>query len=205
MSQAPYYKELFYNAFGSTHVTTEKIASALSSFLVNITSTETGLDKHLRQGNVMFTQLESKGFQLFLTTYDCNSCHQIQSPQGYIMAGTFANIGLDAQYADNGLQGVTGLAEDAGKFKIPSLRNVVLTAPYMHDGRFATLDEVMEHYSNGIADHPNLDTRLADINGEPMRMDIPDGDKKAIIAFLSTLTDEKMISDVRFSNPFKLK
>lgn len=155
-------------------------------------------------GQAQLTALESRGRDLFFTTYDCNACHQIQNPHGYLMAGGFSNIGLDAEYADKGVQEFSKRSEDAGKFKIPSLRNVALTAPYMHDGRFNTLDEVLNHYSGGIADNPNLDTRLRK-NGVPMRMEIPEIDKQAIIAFLNTLTDYEMISDKKFSNPFKAR
>jgi cytochrome c peroxidase len=120
------------------------------------------------------------------------------------MAGTFANIGLEQSYEDNGLGAITKRSADNGKFKIPSLRNVTLTAPYMHDGRFNTLDDVMEHYSHGIESHPNLDPRLRTQTGEPRVMEIPKGDKDAIIAFLHTLTDYNMITDRKFADPFKL-
>lgn len=205
LSSVPYYNDLFLKAFGSEEVTSEKVAEALSSFLRTITSTQTKFDKSMfGDSSSQLTALEIAGRELFLTTYDCNACHQIQNPHGYLFAGTFSNIGLDAQYADGGLQGVTNRPEDAGKFKIPSLRNVALTAPYMHDGRFNTLDEVLNHYSEGIADNQNLDERLKN-GGAPMRMAIPDQDKKAIIAFLNTLTDYEMITDPKFSNPFKAR
>lgn len=204
LSDIPYYKDLFRKAYGSEEITSAKIAQALSSFLISITSTKTKFDL-AQQGKAELTALELQGRQLFLSVYDCNACHQVQNPHGYVFAGTFSNIGLDAQYADNGLEQVTKRGADAGKFKIPSLRNVALTAPYMHDGRFATLEEVVGHYSQGIEDHPNLDPKLRGEDGRPLQMNIPDHDKKAIIAFLHTLTDQEMISDVRFSNPFKAR
>jgi cytochrome c peroxidase len=218
LSSIPYYRDLFTKAFDSPEVTTEKIGKALSSFLLSITSRNTKADHSMV--NIMIddrinktdesiphgelSAIEGRGMNLFMTVYDCNACHQVQNPHGYIMAGTFANIGLDAQYADNGLQNVTKRTSDAGKFKIPSLRNVALTAPYMHDGRFETLHDVLDHYSEGIANHPNLDKRLKK-DGQPMRLQIPQQDKEAIIAFLHTLTDHEMISDPKFSNPFKIK
>jgi len=218
LSSIPYYRELFTKAFDSPEITTEKIGKALSSFLLSITSRNTkadhgmmtmalidkvnAIDASLPHGEL--SAIEGRGMNLFMTVYDCNACHQVQNPHGYVMAGTFANIGLDAQYADNGLQNVTKRSSDAGRFKIPSLRNVALTAPYMHDGRFATLDEVLNHYSEGIANHPNLDRRLKK-DGQPMRLQIPQHDKEAIIAFLHTLTDYEMINDPKFSNPFKIK
>jgi cytochrome c peroxidase len=202
LQNIPYYQELFTKAYFSPEVTSDKIAIALSSFLRSIESKNTKLDR-AQFGATSLSALESVGQQLFTETYDCNSCHQVQDPHGYIEAGTFANIGLDQVYTDKGFEEVTGNPADAGKFKIPSLRNVALTAPYMHDGRFETLDEVMEHYSEGIEDHPNLDPRLKSPEGTPMAFHIPEQDRRAIIAFLNTLTDQQMITDPRFSNPFK--
>jgi cytochrome c peroxidase len=197
LSNVPYYRDLFLNAYGSETVTREKIADALANFLTQIRSTNTRLD--MGQLNA----LEISGQQLFTSKYDCNSCHQVESPHGYIMAGTFANIGLDPVYTDDGLQRVSNSSTDAGKFKIPSLRNVALTAPYMHDGRFNTLEEVIDHYSTGITAHPNLDPRLRQPDGAPVAFNISESEKKAIVAFLNSLTDYTMISDPKLSNPFK--
>ena len=210
LSTVPYYKDLFIKAYGTEEITTQRIADALSSFLITITSKQSRpefsniADLGFVGETTPLTPIENKGRNLFFDTYDCNACHQIQSPHGYVLAGTFSNIGLDVRYADSGLAGVSQKAEDNGKFKIPSLSNVALTAPYMHDGRFETLDEVLDHYSEGIADNPNLDTRLRR-NGQPLRMSIPDVDKKAIIDFLKTMTDHDMVSDPKFSNPFKAR
>jgi cytochrome c peroxidase len=202
IAAVPYYNDLFEKAFGSNEVTTEKIANALSSFLSSITSKRTKFDRFLAQ-EAMLTNLEHEGQRLFFNTYDCNQCHQLQNPHGYIQAGTFANIGLDAKPEDKGLGAVTMIYSDNGKFKIPSLRNVTLTAPYMHDGRFETLDDVIDHYSEGIENDPNLDPRLKTFN-QPLKMHIPENDRKAIIAFLETMTDTEMINDPKFSNPFKV-
>ncbi|HEY0652351.1 MAG TPA: cytochrome c peroxidase [Chryseosolibacter sp.] len=204
LSRVEYYGPLFEKAFGDRIITEERIATAISSFVQSITSQDTKFNNAM-VGKTTLSALEKTGRELFTSTYDCNSCHQIESPHGYIMAGTFANIGLDLAYQDNGLGEVTKNASDNGKFKIPSLRNVALTAPYMHDGRFKTLDEVMEHYSRGIEDHPNLDPRLKTAMGDARVMEIPASDKKAIIAFLHTLTDHKMITDPKFSDPFKVQ
>ncbi len=122
-----------------------------------------------------------------------------------MFAGTFANVGLDNVYSDPGLEKVTGNPADIGKFKIPSLRNVVYTAPYMHDGRFSTLEEVVDHYSEGIANHPNLDEKLKGANGQAKSMNISEHEKTAIVAFLRTLSDESVLTDPKFSNPFKVK
>ena len=85
---------------------------------------------------------------------------------------------------------------------MPSLRNIALTAPYMHDGRFATLNDVLEHYSHGITDNGNLDSRLRDSSNQPRRMNISDHEKEALIAFLNTLTDYSAVLDKKFSSPF---
>lgn len=204
LASISYYPELFEAAFGSNQITTEKVGNALAAFLGTITSNNTKLDQ-VNKGTAHFTTQELKGQQLFIEKYDCNSCHQVGFTDGYIFAGTFANVGLDEEYQDAGLALVTKNANDAGKFKIPSLRNVSLTAPYMHDGRFETLEDVIDHYSETIADNPNLDDRLRDSQGSPLRLNISSDEKQAIIAFLHTLTDHEMVRDVRFSDPFKIK
>jgi cytochrome c peroxidase len=199
----PYYQPLFTKAFGSSEVSPEKIASALASFSQSIRSTETRFDRMMSLGeSSIFSANELRGLQLFFTEYNCNSCHQVVSPNGYAtLGGGFADIGLGDQ--DMGRGGFTKKLTDEGKFKIPSLRNVELTAPYMHDGRFQTLDEVLDHYSVGIQDTPNLDARLISTDGTPKRMNIPENDKLAIIAFLKTLTDYKVVTDLKFASPFK--
>jgi cytochrome c peroxidase len=203
LSTLPYYKKLFMDAYGSESIDRSKIANALSVFLSTINSVNTKFDKS-KSGSETLSALEDRGHVLFSRTYNCNGCHFVDDPHGYIFAGTFANIGLDVTYADDGLKNVTGNDTDAGKFRIPSLRNVAFTAPYMHDGRFKTLEEVIDHYSSNINDNPNLDPRLRR-NGVPMEMQIPAEDKAAIIAFLQTLSDPSMLTDPKFSNPFSAR
>jgi cytochrome c peroxidase len=204
LQKIPYYQQLFEKAYGTNEVTSAKISEALSMFTMSITSRNTKFDR-ARMGLDQLSALEERGRQLFIEVYECNACHQTENPTGYVMAGTFANIGLQSEYDDNGVAKVTGNAMDAGRFKIPSLRNVELTGPYMHDGRFETLEEVIDHYSTGIQDHPNLDDRLLDEGGEPKIFNISEYDKKAIVAFLGSLTDREMITAKRFSNPFKTR
>jgi cytochrome c peroxidase len=209
LSKAPYYEPLFIDAYNSSEITPERISKAVTAFISSINTTNTRFDQHNRsfgtENGSPLNPLELEGMLLFDSKYDCNSCHQVTSPGGYILAGTFSNIGLDAQYQDNGLENKTKSSLDAGKFKIPSLRNVVYTAPYMHDGRFENLEDVIEHYSSGIENHPNLDVRLREVNGQAKSMNISEHEKKAIVAFLHTLSDESVLTDVKFSNPFKLK
>jgi cytochrome c peroxidase len=204
LQSVPYYQDLFLKAYGTNEVTSDRISEALSMFTMSITSRNTKFDR-ARMGIDKLSALEEKGRQLFIEVYECNACHQTENPTGYIFAGTFANIGLQSEYDDNGVEEVTGNAGDAGLFKIPSLRNVALTGPYMHDGSFETLEDVVDHYSTGIEDHPNLDFRLKDAQGEPRIFNIAEHEKKAIVAFLGTLTDKEMITASRFSNPFKTK
>jgi cytochrome c peroxidase len=217
LSKLPYYAPLFKSAFGSTEITADGISHALTSFVSAINTGNSRFDHYIathrnEDGSVVsiesvqLSPLEIEGMMLFQDKYDCNGCHQVQSTNGYqLLGGTFANIGLEKTYDDPGLAAVTGNPNDAGKFKIPSLRNVEFTAPYMHDGRFATLNEVIDHYSEGIADHPNLDSRLMDETGQAKSMNISSHEKDALIAFLRTLSDRSAISDPKFSNPFKVK
>lgn len=208
---APYYNQLFMDAFNSSDVDIDKIARALSSFVSSISSSNTRFDNSNR-GITQLNALETQGKALFFDTYNCNSCHQTQVITGGYQQGGgngtevgFVNIGLDVNYSDNGLGALNGNSADNGRFKIPSLRNISLTGPYMHDGRFGTLDQVLEHYSHNIKNHPNLDTRLKGTNSLPKEMNISAQDKTALIAFLNSLTDFSMITDPKFSNPFKIQ
>jgi cytochrome c peroxidase len=203
LNTLPYYRPLFKKAFDSEQITPERISDALSSFIRSIRSNNTKFDK-AQVDKAQLSAQELNGKSLFFEKYDCNSCHQVQTPTGYaLFGGGFANIGLDQEYKDNGLSLTTGQPSDAGKFKIPSLRNVLLTAPYMHDGRFATLEEVMEHYSENMSDHPNLDIRLKDGSGHAQKMNISPSEKQALIAFLNSLTDFQAVTDLKFASPFK--
>ncbi|WP_291131575.1 cytochrome-c peroxidase [Flavobacterium sp. UBA7682] len=202
LSSLPYYKELFLAAYGSETITVEGISDAVSTFMCSIRSTESRFDKS-NQGANGLNATEMKGLALFNNVYNCNNCHQPQNI-GYMGKNMF-NIGLEYPAKDKGAGAVSGNPADVGSFKIPNLRNVALTAPYMHDGRFATLEDVLDYYSHGIPNDPNLDENLRDKNGAPLRLNITADDKKAIIAFLNTLTDYSMTTDPKFSNPFKTK
>jgi cytochrome c peroxidase len=115
------------------------------------------------------------------------------------------NNGLEYPYTDGGLFDVTNDEADRGKFKVPSLRNVALTGPYMHDGRFATLLDVINHYDHGVIAQPYLDDRLTTelvIGGTPYQLGLSESEKSSLIAFLMTLTDSTLLFDPRFSSPF---
>lgn len=201
-----YYHDLFEDAYGyGANISAINIANALSSFVSRIISFNSRFDL-LQQDPSMLNALEKQGEQLFFDKYNCRSCHVIESGNGggYGTGGEadFVNIGLDVNYTDAGRENVTNNPADAGKFRIPNLRNVAITAPYMHDGRFSTLDEVLNFYSHNITNHANLDTRLKNESGMPMQMNITDQEKTALIAFLGTFTDHSMISNHDLSNPF---
>jgi cytochrome c peroxidase len=186
------YPALFVAAFGSPEITAEKISLALENYLLTLTSFNAKFDRVLR-GEEKFTTDEQRGFELFSTEYDprrgqfgadCFHCHG-----GLLFQSqAFANNGSDGALVDIGREKVTGKASDRGKFSTPSLRNIALTAPYMHDGRFPTLESVVEHYSTGVPRSPTLDPNLAKHpdGGVPLSVE----DKRALVAFLKTLTDE---------------
>jgi cytochrome c peroxidase len=213
LNQIPTYNTLFQKAFGESTVTSEGISKGLSAFLLSIRSNQSKFDRAMQFRTdattfnirpsvpvagpiVNLSAQEELGRQLFFNTFNCNTCHD---------ANGFADIGLEATPKDEGLMKTTGFSGHKGQFKIPSLRNVELTGPYMHDGRFKTLEEVIQHYSRGIKNSPNLDNRLKGLDGRPVQMNMTASEVKAIAAFLTTLTDYQMISDPRFSNPFKVK
>lgn len=201
-----YYKVLFRMAYGDETVTRERIAKALAQFVRSMVSFQSKYDDGLATLNgppnpnaqfTSFTQDENAGMLLY--QQHCAPCHGTQLQ----IANQARNNGLDVVYADNGVGDITKNAADNGKFKVPSLRNVALTAPYMHDGRFATLAQVVNHYNSGIRNHPNLAPGLRGPNGQPIRMNMSPQQQQQLITFLNTLTDNSFINDIKYSNPFK--
>lgn len=202
LGKIDYYQELFRMAYENNDITPENISHALVAFLSSIQTNETKLDRFHR-GESSLNALELTGKFLFENIYECNGCHSVETPNGYLSTGGFTNIGLESTYQDIGREALTGNLTDHGVFKISSLRNISVTGPYMHDGRFETLDEVLDHYSNGIQQNNGLDFRLIDSEGNPKRFNITEEDKQAIKAFLGTLTDWKMLTNPKLSDPFK--
>jgi len=163
------------------------------------------------------TGIEEDGRQLFHTKYNCAKCHDPNSnpfnPGGGSEYGSVTtssrnfpamfNIGLDEVYKDKGLGAITGKPGDHGLFKVPTLKNISVTAPYMHDGRFKTLSEVIDHYSHGIKPNVNLSPLFRDFNGEPKKLNISAVEKAALIAFLNTLKDSDFLANPMYSDPFK--
>jgi cytochrome c peroxidase len=188
-------KAAFRKAFGSSGITSDRIAKALEQYLLTLVSQESRFDKAVRKVAEL-TEEEKRGLQLFVTEHDpkrglfgadCFHCHG-----GTLMTDhQFHNNGLSLTPEDVGRMLVTGTESDRGKFKTPTLRNIALTAPYMHDGRFSTLEEVVEHYSSGVKRSATLDPNLAKHPVEGLRLSAED--KRALVAFLKTLTDEAFV------------
>ncbi|MFY8109562.1 MAG: cytochrome-c peroxidase [Bacteroidia bacterium] len=219
LQNTSYYPALFERAFGTKTITVENLSEALGGFVSNLISFKSPYDFAADNNFASYTSEEIRGWEIF-NEKRCIGCHGFDLTQGW--STEVANIGLDLVYKDKGAQNVFhgGIFEPPfdprmksgeGFFKVPTLRNIALTAPYMHDGRFATLEEVVEHYNSGIKDHPNLDWALRDeISSDfskvkAKKMNLSAYDKKALIAFLKTLTDQSFIHDKKFSNPFVAK
>ena len=203
ISATEYYKPLFKSAYGSEDVSEAKIADAMTQFLCSMVSANSKFDKGLETNFSNFDDTEMAGKNLFFGVAKCSMCHSgnnfsapdfIGGDYGAPEIKGTANIGLNRVYKDNG--------KGDGKFKIPSLRNIALTAPYMHDGRFKSLSEVVEHYNSGIQEHPSLDSKFRNSLGKPQRLNLTTSEKYALVAFLNTLTDKSLIEDVKFSDPF---
>lgn len=210
-----YYGPLFEKAFGTPEITTDRMAKALAQFVRSILSYSSRYDVGRAQsaGPAVpfpnFTAQENQGKNLFFGVVPgggppapgaCVGCHGTEA----FSAPGPRNNGLDlASTTDLGVGATTGNAAQNGLFKVPSLRNIGLRPPYMHDGRFSTLEEVVEHYSTGVKNHPNLSPELRTPNGTPLNPNFSAAQKAALVAFLHTLSDDALGTDPRFSNPFK--
>lgn len=204
VEQEAYYRILFQEAFGDETVNADRISLALSQFVRSMLSYNSKYDAGRAQVNnprdnfPNFTVQENQGKALFFSNRtNCDNCHGTES----FVGPNARNNGLDLVYSDNGVGEITGNPNDFGDFKVPSLRNIELTAPYMHDGRFATLEEVIDHYSNGVQNHPNLSNQLRQGN-QVRHGNFNNGERAALVAFLRTLTDNQFINDERYGNPF---
>ncbi len=210
ISSLDYYAYMFKHAYpGMTRVDSNMIKSAISEFLRNFTFSNTKFARSQR-GEVALTKTEADGKNLFFGKALCASCHHIDAGfnngpgfggGGYGFTDESHNIGLDAVDADKGVGNVSKNSKDMGAFMMPVLLNVENTAPYMHDGRFKTLEEVVEHYNNGIKNNPNLDIVLRS-GGMPVKLNLSNYDKDALVSFLKTLTDPNITKDPKFSDPF---
>jgi cytochrome c peroxidase len=196
------YPALFGRAFGDGQIREERIGKALAQFVRSIVSYQSRYDEGRARAQSAhddfdnYTLQENRGKALFMR--NCSSCHMKEGNEDFFVP-TPANTGLrdNDPKADGGVGDVTLRPADLGSFKSPSLRNVAVTAPYGHDGRFATLEAVIDHYSDTAIQDPNLGYMIP---VGPLKFTT--SEKWALIAFLNTLTDRTLLTDPKFSNPF---
>ena|SRR6218665_1453490 len=209
----PFYSPLFQAAFGTGTISNERIADALSQFIRSIVSSQSRYDdgRALVANRMLpfpnFNASENRGKELFMKSVSDGGagCFQCHATEAFVSVNSGPkNNGLDlTSTTDFGaFETFTATPDLTGAFKIPTLKNIVLTAPYMHDGRFQTLQQVIEHYNSGVKNHPNLSPQLKDVNGNPQQLNLSTEDKAALFAFLRTLTDENLIHNVKWSDPF---
>ena len=209
LQATPTYPALFRKAFGSSTITEANVLKALAQFERTLISGNSRYDQYVRGNRTALSSYEEEGMELFITHPNgiqrggnCGDCHSGDLQTKH----TFSNNGLDATFTDLGLGLQTGRPTDNGKFRIPSLRNIALTAPYMHDGRFATLAEVVDHYNQHVVlNSPNIDIQLLNTTNDPRQrsrtLDLTVAEKAKIVAFMQTLTDTAFVHDKRFSKP----
>jgi cytochrome c peroxidase len=202
------YKNQFFRAFGSNEITSNKISLALEQFMNSIVSSNSKYDKYVRK-ELSLDSSEERGRKLFFAEYnpnfpqisgaDCAHCHAGDN----FSNNKYMNNGLktEAEMLDIGREKVTKMALDKGKFKVPTLRNIALTAPYMADGSLQTLEEVVEHYNSGIKASTTLDATL-EYTRTGGGLKLTPQNKADLVAFLKTLTDTELIKDTRYGNPF---
>jgi cytochrome c peroxidase len=191
-----YYPALFQAAFGTTDITSDRIGRALAQFVRSMSTYQSKYDRAVAANSFnSFTPEEQLGLTLFapqggVGPGSCGRCHGTQAT----ISDNLHNNGLDVVSADTGA--------GRGQFKAPSLRNVGLRSHFMHDGRFTTLRQVVEHYNSGVNAGPDLDQRLRGQGGTPVRLNLTTAEIDALVAFLNTLTDQTFASDPKFSSPF---
>lgn len=207
LSSSQTYLDQFERAFGNNVIDSFKVSLALEQFMNSIVSWNSRYDK-VERGDLSYTASEQRGKDLFFDEYnpffpatsgaDCAHCHS----GGNFENDLYMNNGLDADvnFLDDGRMKVTFNAMDRAKFKVPTLRNIELTPPYMHDGRFTTLEQVVDHYNSGLVNSTTIDPALE--NTRTTGLFLTALDKADLVAFLKTLTDTDMTSDPRFSTPF---
>jgi len=193
------YPELFEKAFETSIIDSILVVKAIAQFERTLISANSIFDKHLL-GEITLTPQELNGFNIFMdeTKGDCFHCHG-NANNPLWTDNIFHNNGLDAIITDLGLGKFTGNPADNGKFKSPSIRNLKFTAPYMHDGRFATLDEVINHYSEGLQKSPTIDPLMKAVNNGGVQLST--SEKTDLKAFLLSLSDVEFINNSDFKKP----
>jgi cytochrome c peroxidase len=194
------YPELFKNAFGSDHVTVKNMGRAIAQFVRTLISANSKFDRFMR-GDAQLTGAERNGYVLFMTEQggDCFHCHGSEG-NPLFTTGMYYNNGKDSVFSDPADRfSVTGNAADAGAYKAPTLRNLAYTAPYMHDGRFKTLDEVLGFYNSGLVWSPVVSPLMHHIGTHGIRL--APAQLADLKAFLLTLTDSSFVANPAFSRP----
>lgn len=189
----PDYPRLFAEAFPNEDLTPELVTKAIAQFERTLISANSKFDRYLL-GEASLTTSERNGLDVFMDEArgDCFHCHG--NPNNPLWTDNeFHNNGLDASFTDLGLGAVTGDPNDNGKFRSPSLRNLIYTAPYMHDGRFETLEEVIDFYSEGLQASPTIDPLMKQIDQGGVQLSAED--KADLIAFLQSLSDPSFITN----------
>jgi cytochrome c peroxidase len=184
------YQKMFKAAFGDADISSQRMLKALAQFVGSIVSADSKYDK-VKKGTATFTVAEQSGYTIFKAR--CASCHA----EPLFTDLTYRNTGLPLRTSlnDIGRMRITNKPEDSLKFKVPSLRNVDLTYPYTHDGRFYSIGAVIDHYRSGVVNGPTTDPLVKN------KIPLSDLDKSDLIAFLRTLTDSSLLNDKRFSQP----
>lgn len=199
LQQHPEYPTLFNQAFGTSVIDSTLVTKAIAQFERTLISGNSKFDQYTL-GKIELTPQELNGLNMFLREDkgDCFHCHG--NPNNPLWTDNqFHNNGLDAVFTDLGLGGVTGDPADNGKFKSPSLRNLAFTAPYMHDGRFNTIDEVIDHYSEGLQSSTTIDPLMKKVDQGGVHLTAQE--KADLKAFLLSLSDNEFISNPNFMSP----
>lgn len=193
----PDYPDLFFAAFGTRNIDSMLVVKAIAQFERTMISSNSKWDRYLRN-EASLTQAEAQGFEIFFSEIgDCFHCHTTI----LFTDNLFHNNGMDATFSDLGLAEISGNANDNGKFKTPTLRNLEFTAPFMHDGRFETIEQVIDFYSEGVVWSETIDPLMKKVDQGGLHL--TDDQKENLIAFLKTLTDESYIENPDYSDPFK--
>ncbi len=189
-----YYQQLFKDAYGDEEITTDRMRESMGQFLFSIVNVNSKFDKGIATGFSNFNIAETNGMELFVEL-ECDKCHFLH--EDFSLDGSkrekLANIGLEAENRDKGKDGL---------YRIPDLRNITKTGPYMHDGRFKTLNEVINHYGFGVQNNTHLSDELKNRPPAHNFDSYTGGKKNDILAFLRTLEDENSLTDPKFSSPF---
>lgn len=205
IKQSTFYQQKFQAAFGNTAIDSILISKAIAQFERTLISNNSKYDQVIK-GEKHFTPNEYEGFVLIndQTKGDCLHCHTTDA-DALGTTAKFSNNGLERaakpnDYLDKGRGAITKQEKDIGQFKIPSLRNIAVTSPYMHDGRFETLEEVLDFYSEGVNNSYNIDSKMEFAHQGGVRLTTEE--KKNIVAFLKTLTDSTFLTSPKYGNPF---